>query len=93
MLFADDVVIFGKNLQDLQHSLDLLKTYCDKWGLAVNIDKTKAMVFRKRGPTSQEEIWHFGVEFFEIVNDFNYLGVIFNYTENYSLNQKYLAGK
>ncbi len=49
MLFADDMVILGSNQHDLQHSLALLKIYCDKWGLEVNTEKSKIVVFRKRG--------------------------------------------
>ena len=29
----------------------------------------------------------------EVVNDFNYLGTVFNYTGNFSLNQQQLVGK
>ena len=45
MLFADDMVILGKDKNDLQTSLDLLEMYCHKWGLQVNTDKTKIVVF------------------------------------------------
>ena len=43
------MVILGKDKDDLQTSLDLLEMYCHKWGLQVNTDKTKIVVFRKRG--------------------------------------------
>ena len=41
MLFADDMVILGKDRDDLQKSLDRLEHYCNKWGLQVNTEKTK----------------------------------------------------
>ena len=41
MLFADDMVILGKDKGDL----DLLEMYCHKWGLQVKTDKTKSVVF------------------------------------------------
>jgi len=47
MLFADDMVIFGKSPQELQNSLNLLHTYCLKWGLEVNTAKNKNNVFLK----------------------------------------------
>ena len=50
MLFADDMVILGKSPSDLQNSINLLHKYCKIWGLEVNIEKTKIVVFRKRGP-------------------------------------------
>jgi len=49
LLFADDMAIFGNNPEDLQNNLNLLHDYCNTWGLEVNGDKTKIMVFRKRG--------------------------------------------
>ena len=45
MLFADDMVLFGKDVMDLQNSLDLLYDYCQTWGLTVNPDKSKIVVF------------------------------------------------
>ena len=57
MLFADDMVILGKDANDLQKSLDLLDVYCSRWGLQVNTDKTKIVVFRKRGGLRDNETW------------------------------------
>ena len=42
ILFADDMVIFGKTAEELQTKLDLLYSYCLHWSLEVNVDKTKA---------------------------------------------------
>jgi len=58
-----------------------LYNYTIKWGLEVNIDKTKAMVFRKLGGLKWDEQWTYNGVALDIVNDFNYLGVVFNYTE------------
>ena len=93
MLFADDMVILCKSPSDLQKSINLLHKYCETWGLEVNIEKTKIVVFRKRGPLKFDEQWSYDNEPLEVVNDFNYLGTVFNYTGNYSLNQETLAGK
>ncbi len=41
LLFADDMVILGKSPVELQHNLNLLYDYCNRWGLHVNTDKTK----------------------------------------------------
>jgi exonuclease III len=95
LLFADDIVILATNPSDLQLSLDKLFEYCDTWGLEVNVDKSKCMVFRKRGCLRNREVWFYGENscILENVNDFNYLGVTFNYTGNFSLNTQYLYGK
>ena len=49
LLYADDIVIFGKSANELQEGLNVLSEYCQKWKLTVNAAKTKAMVFRKGG--------------------------------------------
>ena len=47
LLYADNIVIFGNNANELQEGL--LSGYCQKWKLTVNAAKTKEMVFRKEG--------------------------------------------
>ena len=34
-------------LTQLQHSLDNLSNYCDNWQLAINVNKTKSMIFKQ----------------------------------------------
>lgn len=41
LLYADDIVLFSKTAEDLQHSLNVLSVYCTKWKLTVNVQKTK----------------------------------------------------
>ena len=93
LLFSDDMVIVGNSPEDLQNSLNLLFKYCSDWGLTVNIQKTKIVVFRKRGQIREGESWTYNDEHIEVVNDFNYLGIVFNYTGTFVLNQETLAGK
>ena len=93
LLFADDMVILGSSPIDLQDKLNNLNNYCLKWGLTVNIAKTKIMVFRKRGKTHLSEKWKYYGHKLDVVDDFNYLGTVFNYTGNFSKNQEHLAGK
>ncbi len=87
------MVIIGKSVEDLQNSLNLLHNYCGKWGLEVNCDKTKIMVFRKRGPARANETFTYNGQIVEVVNDFNYLGTVFNYTGSFVLNNLALSGK
>jgi len=49
-LYIDfDIVIFSETEQGLQEGIDVLSKYCEKWKLVVNVNRTKVMVFRKRG--------------------------------------------
>ena len=75
-MLADDAVIFSESVEGLQTSLDSLESYCKKWNLQVNISKTQTMVFRKGGNLRQNEKWTYAGENIEIVNNFNYLGIV-----------------
>ena len=43
------MAMFAKSPDELQTNFNLLHSYRKTWGLTVNTDKTKIMVFRKRG--------------------------------------------
>ena len=55
--------------------------------------KTKFVVFRKRGGLIPGEKWTYNDNNIEVVNNFNYLGSVFNYTGSFNLNQEHLASK
>ena len=59
LLFADDMVILAKSPEELQSHLNLLYEYCQSWGLKVNTEKTKIMVFRKGGKLKSIENWEY----------------------------------
>ena len=46
LLFADDMVLFSNNPDELQTLLNRLHSYSSHWGLKVNTAKTKVCVFR-----------------------------------------------
>jgi len=93
LLFADDMAIVGKTPEEIQNHLNNLHKYCNHWGLQVNTSKTKIMFFRKRGGLLPSERWSYDSQKLQVVDDFNYLGVVFNYTGSFNLNQEYLVGK
>ena len=70
-----------------------MHTYCLKWGLEVNTSRTKIVVFRKKGKLKDNEKWTYGNTTIEVVNNFNYLGVVLNYTGNFNLHHEHLKGK
>ena len=47
MLWADDLVLMSTSENGLQNALNKLQTYCQNWGLSLNVSKTKSMVFGK----------------------------------------------
>ena len=93
LLYADDIVLFGKTPEDLQISLNILEDYCKRWKLKVNIDKTKIVVFRKGGRISNNVRFIYDNAEIEIVNRFCYLGVVFTSGDSSFETQKTLAGQ
>ena len=93
MLYADDIVIFANNGEELQLSLDLLEKYCKRWKLVVNTLKSKIMVFRKGGRLPQNLVFYYNNNPIEIVNKFSYLGIVFTASGSFSEAQKCLAGQ
>lgn len=77
LLFADDIVILADSPIDCQRKLRILEAYARYKGLAVNIAKTKILVFhRGRLPTMRP--FTFNNEEIEVVNKFCYLGITFS---------------
>ena len=96
LFFADDIiVILSESEAGLQMGLDILKDYCERWILGVNVNKTKVMIFQKRGGGTNRrnvKIDYNGVNIV-IVNKFTYLGVVFTSGGSFSETHDALAGQ
>ena len=90
-LFADDLSLPCNSKVNLQRQLDKLANYCKKWKLKVNINKSKVVVFRKGGRLKNYEKWTFNNHTLGTVSYFNYLGVTFSCTGNWTKAQEVLA--
>ena len=61
LMYADDIVLVGETSIQLQRKINILETFCRKYGMTVNLDKTKVMVFRNEGKTAKREsFYHLG---------------------------------
>ncbi len=93
LLYADDIVIFAESAESLQHGLNVLDDYCQKWKLTVNIDKTKIMVFRKGGMLPKQLKFFYNDYELEIESQFSYLGIVFSSGGSFSHAQSTLSGQ
>ena len=93
LLYPDDIVIFSKNAEELQEGLDVLVNYCNRLKLKVNVEKTKAMVFRKGGILPRNLTFYYNGQQLEIANKFRYLCVVFTAGGSFSECQNTLAGQ
>ena len=77
-MFADDLVLLSESAEGLQKCIDKLDDYCSMWGLSVNIDKTKVIIFNKGGKRYCRHKFKIRGMDIEIVNKYCYLGIIFS---------------
>jgi len=75
LMYADDLVIVGDHVGRVQRILDALSKFCVKWGLKVNMSKTKAMIFRNGGIIKKQEKFYYNGIKLENVSYYKYLGV------------------
>ena len=88
-MYADDVVFFSKSAQTLQNMLNKLHNYSNEWGLEINTDKTKLMIFEK-GRRTEVHI-HYNNTELEVVDSFKYLDIMFYKNRSWNRTQKCLA--
>ena len=87
LMYADDLVLISESEEGLQHLLNILNSYTEKWFMQVNKSKTKYMRICKqnRKPLALMKL---GDSALENTSEYCYLGTVF--TCNGSLNE---AGK
>lgn len=78
LLYADDTIVLAESEQELQNALCGVYSYCDTWKLKVNVEKTKIVIF-SRGKVKKHRNFLFGSNPVEVVDEYNYLGMIFSY--------------
>ena len=93
LLYADDMTIFSETEAGLQQGLNVLETYCNRWKLTVNKDKTKVIVFRKGGILRRDLKFYYQGQELEIVTSFSYLGITFTAGGSFSNAQVTLSGQ
>ena len=78
LLYADDIVLLAESEKDLQKLLDELFTWCHKWRMQVNNDKTKIIHFRPKFMSKTDFKFKYGETNIELVTSYRYLGVTLN---------------
>ena len=72
LLYADDVVILSESEAGAQCAIDKLKSWCNTWGLGINISKTKVLCTVQ---SEQKLNIHYDNQHIEQVQSFRYLGL------------------
>ena len=93
LLYADDLIQCTDTVGRLQKLITILEGYCDKWGLNINLSKTKIMVFRNGGPLKKNEKWFYKGNELEHVSFYRYLGITFTVKLIWTCAQKMVAAQ
>lgn len=91
LLYADDIVMFATNENDMQLMLNTLHNWCKKWRVLINTDKSKVVHFRSgRRPRTSFQ-FKIGDNMLQITEQYKYLGVIFHEKKTFESNADNLA--
>ena len=88
-LYADDQAVFGKSPASLQSLLTDIENYCNLWGLKINTEKTKIVIFEK-GRRTNHDFYIYNTRL-EVVEYFTYLGLSLFKNGSFKRTQKCIA--
>lgn len=96
LLFADDTSMFAKSAKHMRQMIKNLENYTDKWGLTVNLDKTKMVLFRKQSDLAQDalnETFTFKGQKIDYVDTYRYLGLTLHYNGTWEIQKSEAKSK
>ena len=74
LMYADDLVLISETEKGMHNCLLTLETFCKKWRLTINIEKTKLLIVNQ--PKKLDFNFRINNCKLEIVDSFSYLGLI-----------------
>ena len=75
LLYADDIVLIAPTEENLQLMLDTMNSWCKKWKLTVNQEKTKVIHFRTASVNRSTFEFKCGNKDIEYTSSYKYLGL------------------
>ena len=86
-MYADDMVLYSEMEDGIQLMLNALANY-KKLDLTVNANETKIVVFNNGGRLKDNEEWTYNGNQLEVVDEFNYFGLLLGYNGKFNRTQK-----
>ena len=93
LLFADDLVLLSESATGLLSCLNRLQSYCETWGLTINLSKTKVIIFNKGGHKTSRFRFCLHGNPIGIVQSYCFLGIVFSSCGPFSKAVKALGDK
>ena len=79
LMYADDTIVLCDSEGGMRQALMALNTYCNEWKLKLNCNKSKIVIFSRGKVDLSKYEFKFECEKIEVVEDYKYLGLTFNY--------------
>ena len=76
LMYADDIVLAGETIIQLQKKINALEKFCRKYGMEVKLDKTKVVFLRNGGKRTNKESFYYLGQKINIDPYYRYLGLI-----------------
>ena len=76
-------VLVTDTVLEVQRKILVLETFCDKWGMEVNLTKTQVIDFRNSGETSKSETFFYLAKKVKVVTYYRYLRLVFSTRNNW----------
>ena len=94
ILYADDIVLFAENEQDLQQLLNVLNEWCEEWDMVTNLGKSNVTHFRNSSVSRTNCEFHIGNldnNRVQVVDRYRYLGIVLNDFLDFSVTARVVA--
>jgi hypothetical protein len=75
LLYADDLALLSDNAENLQQMAKIVKSWCTKWRMSVNMSKTKIVHYRKKSVDRSTFVVKLGNTVVDYCSEYKYLGV------------------
>ena len=92
LMYADDVVLISKSESGLQNCINAINKFSEDWKMEINLDKTKVIIFNKKGHLIQRKFW-LNKDTVKCTDSYTYLGLNFKNTGNLKNTMKDLHKK
>ena len=86
LAWADDLIALALDHNSLQKQLDIIENYCNRWGLEINVDKTKFMVLNstnRQNYSQNDPSPTLNGQQIERVTSYCYLGIVISCNGNF----------
>ncbi len=93
LMYADDTVLLCDSEDGMRRTLLALEEYCDNWKLKLNCDKTRIIVFSRGRVDIERYNFKYGTHNIDVVHEYIYLGVNFNYNGRFRQGELELTQK